>query len=73
MERCLSKDEAAAFLESRLRSLGESGFEVRSDGPLAAPVDQKDAVLHHVDAGCWVYSTSGRTGDGAAVYYISGR
>lgn len=72
MDRCLDEAEAKRFLSQILESGGVSTFEIRTDGPLAYPIGQEDVVMKHVDAGCFVHSGSGRTGDGTPVYYLNG-
>ncbi len=58
MLRCLGRNDAIELVSSVLTSLGVSGFSVRADpwGPQSAPIDQYDAYLAHVDAGCFVYA-----------------
>lgn len=72
MTRCLSIDEASAFVSSVALSAGVGDFSVVSDGPIAYPSDEKDAALAHLTAGCTIYSGSGSDANGAQVFYISG-
>ena len=71
MSRCFNEQEARALLSTTLAGVGASDGEIRTDGPLAYPEGERDAVLKHVAAGCFVFSGSGRSPDGP-VYYISG-
>lgn len=72
-KECLSKDAAIARLSATLRDLGEQGFEVRTDGPVTAPVERRNEVFSHVDQGCWIYSGTGWTADGLRLYYVVGK
>jgi hypothetical protein len=72
MERCLDRDQAIALATSTLQTAGLAGFEVRTDGPFAFPLDQESAILDHVADGCYVYSLSGHDAEGTPVYYLSG-
>lgn len=58
--RCLGEDEAIAYVTSVLTRLGQANFEVRTDGPLGFPLDRVDEALAHVQAGCWIYTGTGR-------------
>jgi hypothetical protein len=73
IDRCLGKQDAIDDVTSVLSGLGETGFEVRTDGPLTAPVDRVTEVKRHIDAGCWVYSGTGWTPEGRRLYFVSGR
>lgn len=73
MEQCLDRDEAAALIASELGALGVTDWSIRTDGPQAVPIGQEQAVLDHVAAGCYVYSSSQSAPDGTRVYYIFGR
>jgi hypothetical protein len=70
--RRLTKVEATDYLASVLRRLAETGFEIRTDGPVAAPPDRFDDVMRHVEAGCFIYSGSGWTSRGTAIFYLAG-
>jgi hypothetical protein len=72
LARCLSEEEATRRLESILERLGETGFLVRTDGPVVAPPERMAEVTRHVDEGCYIYSTIGATGDGVRIYFLSG-
>lgn len=72
IERCYAKDEAVQYVMEVLTGLGEEDFEVRTDGPLTAPVEQIDDVRARVTAGCWVYSGTGWNQQGHRFYYVSG-
>ena len=72
MSECLNKDEATALVTSVLSGVGETDFTISTDGPLAYPSGQGDAVRSHIASGCFVYSAMGWDADGRPVYYISG-
>jgi hypothetical protein len=72
IRRCYSKDAAVGYVMRVLTGLGEEDFEVRTDGPLTAPVDQLEDVKARVSAGCWVYSGTGWNQRGHRYYYVSG-
>jgi hypothetical protein len=69
---CLAKDPAIEYLTSTLATLGEADAQVRTDGPLAYPVNRADEVKKHLVDGCWIYSGTGWTDDGQRIYYLSG-
>lgn len=73
MADCLNREQAEALINETLTGIGESGYEIRSDGPLAAPLSARDEVLRHVDRGCWVYSASGVDSDGMRIHFIFGK
>lgn len=73
IERCYDKEQAIEYLKAVLVGLSQVGFDIKTDGPLTAPVDRVDEVLRHIDNGCWVYSGTGWTDEGRRIYYISGR
>jgi hypothetical protein len=73
MSQCLGRQEATQLLDSVLTGLGEEHSEIRSDGPLLAPIAEKDTVLRHVASGCYVYSSMGWSPDGLPMYFISGQ
>lgn len=73
IDRCLGKQEAIDHVTSVLTGLGETDFEVRTDGPLTAPVDRVDDVMRRIAAGCWVYSGTGWTPEGRRHFFVSGR
>jgi hypothetical protein len=72
LEGCYTRDEAVARLSDALIEPGESGFFVRTDGPIGGPNDRIDEIMAHVDAGCVVYGGSGATEDGTPVFYVGG-
>ncbi len=72
-KRCLGKQEAIEHVTSVLRGLSETDFEVRTDGPLTAPLGREDEILDHIAAGCWVYSGTGSSSSGRRIYFLSGR
>ncbi len=72
LESCYTRDEAVAGLSAALIESGESGFFVRTDGPIGGPNDRMDEIMAHVDAGCVVYGGSGATEDGTPVFYVGG-
>jgi hypothetical protein len=70
--RCLGKDEAARFIVSVLRGVGETDPEIRADGPIVLPEASGEAVQRHVDNGCFIYSGMTWTANGEPVYMIAG-
>ncbi len=72
LDGCYSRDEAVIRLSAALIEAGESGFFVRTDGPIGGPDDRIDEIMAHVDAGCVVYGGSGATEDGRPVFYVGG-
>jgi len=72
LEGCYTRDEAVARLSAALIEAGESGFFLRTDGPIGGPNDRIDEIMAHVDAGCVVYGGSGATEDGTPVFYVGG-
>jgi hypothetical protein len=72
MNECLGKEEAIEFISSVLTGLGQSDFTISTDGPLAYPEGQEEAVRTHIASGCFVYSAMGWDAEGRPVYYISG-
>ena len=69
---CLDEDQARALIGSVLAGVSSADWVVRSDGPLAYPIGQGEEVKSHINAGCFVYSGSGRDEDGRPVYFING-
>lgn len=69
---CLTRDEAVARVDQVLRDGGMEGYRIES-GPLSVPSDRVAEIERHVDDGCWVYSTTGWTADGARVFWIAGQ
>jgi hypothetical protein len=69
---CYGREEGVARLSAALLEAGESGFYVRTDGPIGGPDDRIDEITAHVDAGCVIYGGSGTTEDGTPVFYIGG-
>lgn len=73
MSQCLGKEAATSLIASLLADLGETDWEIRSDGPLTAPISEKDAVLKRVASGCYVYSGMGWRPNGQSIFFISGQ
>jgi hypothetical protein len=71
--RCLTKEAAIAYVDSALNAVGETDYEIRTDGPVTAPIDRKEEVFQHVDEGCWIYSGTGWTQEGRRLYYVVGK
>ncbi len=70
--RCLDQATAIETVTSVLHEVGETDFEIRTDGPVTAPIDRLEEVLAHVKSGCWIYAGTGWTPDGIRLYYVSG-
>lgn len=73
LRNCLTEEQASEVISSTLRELGETGWELRSDGPLGGPIDRIDEVRRHVDAGCFICSGTGLTPEGHRLYFVGGR
>lgn len=73
LERCLGREDAAELVSSTLAGLGETEWELRSDGPIGGPIDRLEEIERHVAAGCFIYSGTGLTPDGHRLYFIGGR
>lgn len=71
-QRCFAKSDLIELVRSRLAALGQRGFDVRDDGPVQVPLDREREISDHVKAGCWVFSTYGRT-DGRFVFFVGGQ
>jgi hypothetical protein len=71
--RCLDRDAAVALVTTTLRTAGEVDFEIRTNGPVTAPVDRREQIAAHVAAGCWIYAGTGWQADGMRLYYVSGK
>lgn len=69
---CMTKDEAIDLVTSRLASLGQSEYVVRTDGPFQVPLDREEEVLAHFEAGCWMFSTYGWL-DQRFTFFVSGK
>lgn len=70
--RCLDREAAVAVVTSALRGVGEEEFEIRTNGPVTAPIDRREEIFAHVAAGCWIYAGTGWTPEGTRLYYVSG-
>jgi hypothetical protein len=73
LDECLTRDQATRALQSLLNGLGETGWALRTDGPIGGPLSRLDEVQPHVDAGCFIYSGTGSSADGQEVFYLGGR
>lgn len=69
---CLTQAQASIAVSTILGKLDETGWSLRTDGPVGGPLDQLDAIAEHVTKGCWIYSGTGWTADGQRLYYIAG-
>ena len=70
MSDCMTEDEARAFVDSTMDSLGVGAWSIRTDGPMAFPTGQEKVVQAHMSAGCTVWSGSGHDDAGALVIYL---
>lgn len=70
--RCLDREAAVAVVTSALHGVGEEEFEIRTNGPVTAPIDRREEIFAHVAAGCWIYAGTGWTPEGTRLYYVSG-
>lgn len=71
-EKCLGQEDAIALVQSTLRALGETDADVQTGGPVAWPLDRREEIESHVEAGCFIYSTIGYTAEGHRIYYVAG-
>lgn len=71
MSGCLDRQQATQLLLSTVRGAGVEHAQIRTDGPLAWPDNQRDAVRRHLASGCTVFSGSGHDEAGHPVYYLS--
>lgn len=70
--RCLDREAAIEVVTRTLHGVGENDFEIRTNGPVSAPIDRRDEVFAHVAAGCWIFAGTGWTPEGMRLYYVSG-
>jgi hypothetical protein len=70
--RCLARDQTIALVTRTLSDMGESGFDVRVDGPFQVPIGREAEVIAHYEAGCWTYSTYGWSGKHFE-FFVSGK
>lgn len=73
LDHCLSFDDAIQHVNERLHQLGEIDFEIRTDGMLAAPAERWEEAQQHYEAGCAVFSGTGRDADGRRVFFVTGK
>ena len=72
-DACLGRDAAVGYVTKALREVGETAYEIRTEGPITAPIEREKEVFKHVDDGCWIYSGTGWTEDGLRLYYVVGK
>jgi hypothetical protein len=72
LARCLGEEGAIEAVASALSRIGEHDPAIRTDGPVVFQVSQKDQVISHVAAGCFVYSGMSWTAEGVPVYWVGG-
>ena len=70
---CMGREAAVELVTTTLLGVGEVGYEIRTNGPVTAPVERRDEVFAHVEAGCWIYAGSGWTSEGTRLFYVSGK
>lgn len=73
LDHCLRRNEAIELVASRLHSLGETDYKIETGGMLAAPAERWEEAKRHYEAGCYVFSGTGRDSEGARVYYVTGK
>jgi len=71
MAECLNEDRARDLIGSVLTGLGVTNWSIRTDGPMAYPAGEGDAVQAHIAEGCTVMTGSGHDADGSPVFGIS--
>ncbi len=69
---CMTKDDATAAVDTVLRASGIADWEVRSDGPVAGPLEKLDGIIAHVRSGCFIYSGTGLSAEGRRIFYVVG-
>lgn len=70
---CYDESGARQFVTGLLARADEEAWDISTDGPVGGPVDRFDEVMHHIDAGCYVYSGTGWTADGVRIIYLTGK
>ena len=68
--RCLGLADARELLSSALTSMGVHEFDIRTDGPHAAPIGETEAYQARVDSGCVLFSGIGGDADGRPTLYL---
>jgi hypothetical protein len=72
MSECFDEEEATDLIRSTLSGLGQADVTILTDGPLAVPNGQEEAVRTHVASGCYVYSGMGWDANGQPMYFVNG-
>lgn len=72
LDTCLTQTEAIDLVTSVLKSVGESQYELRTDGPRGGPADRTEEIKARIAAGCYLYGGVGWKPDGTRVYMIGG-
>jgi hypothetical protein len=72
LTECLDATTAVDTLTESLQAVGHDDFVIELDGPLAGPIGEQEELKAHAEAGCVVYTTTGRDGNGTPVYYLYG-
>jgi hypothetical protein len=72
-EVCLDEAQMNDLIADELADAGDAvPYDVRSGGPVAYPLGERDAVKAHIDGGCHIFSGMGYDEVGTRTYYISG-
>lgn len=72
LDDCLTRTEAIELVNETLGAVGETGYELRTDGPRTGPHERADDIAHHMAQGCYMYGGVGFKPDGGRVYLIGG-
>jgi len=72
MAECLDKKEVTQLIAAALGKAGVTDWSIATDGPVAHPIGEGEAMSQHLAAGCYVYSGSGWDADGRPVIYLAG-
>ena len=68
--RCLNLADARELLSSALISMGIHDFDIRTDGPHAAPIGEEEAYRARVATGCVLFSAIGGDAAGRPTLYL---
>jgi hypothetical protein len=75
LEDCFSLDQATALMSSALKEAGApSVFVARTDGGIMSRTEEGawEAVLRHLDQGCYTYTAASNDASGRRVFYFAG-
>jgi hypothetical protein len=74
MTTCVPRDDAASLIRSTLTSLGVTDPKIEVTGIRQIPIENGDAYVAHVKAGCYVYGGAQfHGGVGRYTWFVSGQ